>query len=217
MAVVKGPMLAEIRPELYKPGRYYLLAGGPMPRCGKLPLPIIVQTPRLFEGARVGAWGKADLVDLFARRPCLFEVDCRSLCPLGYRILRIPHSEGLPFTALLVWQSVKRYPRPGAWRDEAARHGVRWPIRSLPPYLRAGLTWVLVGHPRCFEPATGPAVPAIVEAFRVEHVEYIARSKRDHLRMVCRMAHGDLPPGLTISMPPAAAGGKKGGARACRS
>lgn len=124
-----------------KPGGTYMMAGGPMAPCGKLPLEVTV-CPCCSQGikpARGFTW-------INAQR--LFDgVECDDgHGPLGGSHGCICVLDDPPEKAGLVWIGGSHYPTPEAFLDEARTQGVSRRIPAVPQGFEVGKTWVLFAH-----------------------------------------------------------------------
>ena len=153
--------LAAWYPELYRPGRFYLigdrilapmgwrhirLPGDPEDdpygalktwpmSCGRLPFPLPPDRPAFAQLSPCGRpWTPIDLVRLVAYRQCPLP-GCRDwgfYCPLSDRIVSIAAEAEQAYPAGLVWLPTAQWPNPYNWEPAVEQCGVRWPLRYLP-------------------------------------------------------------------------------------
>ena len=178
-----------------KPGGKYLVAGGELRPCGKLPLELTV-CPTCNAGIKPSrGWTWVDSNALFESREC--EESARgdrecTTCPLHSGVGR----------AGLLWIGEVFYKSPMEWTEEAIRQGISRRIATIPNDFVIGETWVLAAHRKTIEKIcrdcggrgwvkyeeTGTNAtcqnchgrgrvwtPGIFQVFRPERIEYVVK------------------------------------------
>ena len=148
-----------------KEGGMYLMAGGFMAQCGKLPLRLDV-CPCCGGGIKPArAWTWVDAEKLFAGAECIHTI-CD--CPLDEcQIMRHPRMG-------LVWVGSRHYTNPAVFLEEATRLGVSRRIPAVPKGFVIGETRVLFAHRETwFGPSTDDRKPGIFGCFRPDRIEYV--------------------------------------------
>lgn len=159
-----------------KPGGLYMMAGGVMAPCGKLPQELTV-CPCCHAGIKPArGWTWIDPRPLFAEKPCELrkagEVACQCIL----------YSANLPERMGLLWIGEKFYPTPEDFTKEAYAQGVSRRITAVPKDFEVGKTWVAFAHRKGILVA-GDKLPdepdlflqAIVGVFRPTHIEYCVK------------------------------------------
>lgn len=170
-----------------KPGGLYLMGGGLMAPCDRLPIPLRV-CPVCGQGIKpTRGFGWIALAELLARsgaagQPC--ETDNCAACPFG---------GAAPGRAGILWVGSKFY-TPESFAREALTMGVSRRIPSVPKGLKPGETWVVLAHRKVpglgEEGQPGPGIyhegrpgPGIFHAFRPSHVEYVVQDDDDEEKL----------------------------------
>jgi hypothetical protein len=174
-----------------KPGGLYLVAGGVMAGCGKLPIPLGV-CPTCHAGVKPSrGWTWVDGDALVAGRPCAYDAtrDCRPSCPMRGDVGQVG----------LLWVGGQFYKTPGDWLREAARLGVSRRIPAVPRGFVLGETWVFVAHRQCL-PTAGVLVasddaykPGIFHAFKPSAVEYVVTGRESKKKLAALVERGITP------------------------
>jgi len=167
-----------------KPGGTYLVGGGLMAPCGRLPLPCEV-CPTCGQGikpSRGWAWVDGDKLKTLATRTC--DSDQCAACPMSdsYELGRVG----------LLWVGSKFYPDVDAFANEAKEMGISRRIAQVPRDFVVGETWVFLAHrqaiqSRCecngslgtecadCEGTLVVSTPGIFSAFKPERIEYVVK------------------------------------------
>ena len=154
-----------------QPGGKYLVSGGLMVPCGRLPIRLHV-CPVCSSGIKATrAWTWIDPRRLLVEHP---EYVCGKTycdrCPLGGAI---------PERAGLLWVGGKFYASPEAFSEEALRMGVSRRIPAVPHGFVLGETRVFLAHREvrgCGREPDEETGPGVFHAFRPERVEYVVRT-----------------------------------------
>lgn len=157
-----------------KPGGMYLVSGGLVRDCGKLPLALDV-CPTCGTGIKPArGWTWVNGTALFAGKKCYYD-DGTSLvrqckpCPLSKAIGRCG----------LLWVGERYYPSPGDFTAEAARQGVSRRISAIPHDFKIGKTLVLFAHRKAIENPDQSWSAGIFHAFTPTAIEYVVRDDDD--------------------------------------
>jgi hypothetical protein len=156
------------------PGGLYLVSGGLMDSCSRLPiaLPVCPACGAGTKPSRGWTWIAPDLLlegHLGPHEPAAHS----GRCPLG-----APGRLGE--RAGLLWIGESFYATPETFSREAAAMGVSRRISAVPRGFEVGKTWVLVAHRKAVlswaPDATEPDyAPGIFHAFLPEAIEYIVK------------------------------------------
>ncbi len=172
-----------------EPGGLYLVSGGLMAPCGKLPIPVST-CPTCGAGIKPArGWTWIDGDALAATKECDSTPLACMHCPLGKPIGRCG----------LLWIGPRSYKTPEDFIVEVLTVGVSRRIGAVPRGLEIGKTWVFVAHRKAItrvcdcvthmectgrqcecEECGGTGVvnrPAIFHAFRPTAIEYIVRDE----------------------------------------
>lgn len=125
-----------------KGGGIYLVSGGLMAACGRLPVPIDV-CPTCHHGIhRSRGWTWIDIDKFTASMPpCPITTEPQhATCAMN----------GETGRAGLLWVGTQFYPTPQSFRDEAKHMGVSRRISAVPKDFKVGETWVLFAHEKVF-------------------------------------------------------------------
>jgi hypothetical protein len=147
-----------------QPGGKYLIAGGLMVPCGKLPIPLDI-CPTCHHGIKpTRGWTWVDGDQLAANSVCGMAPHCGH-CPLAQPVGKVG----------LLWIGGQFYPTPGHWIREAQRMGISRRITAVPNSFKLGETWVLVAHRQAIPTEDGKKVPGVFHAFRPTAIEYVVK------------------------------------------
>ena len=125
-----------------KPGGLYLVSGGLMAPCGKLPIPLKV-CPTCGHGIKPSrGWTWLDGNPLVKGLNCKYEGEAHCLaCPMS----------GEPGKVGLLWVGEKFYKIPDDFTREAAIQGISRRISSIPNEFKLGETWIWFAHRKAIE------------------------------------------------------------------
>lgn len=161
-------------------GGTYLISGGLMSSCDKLPVPLTV-CPTCHGGIKPSrSWTWVDADHLLQAADCRDDFGCAG-CPLARPMGQV----GLLFIG------EKFYRTPEDFTREALRQGVSRRVPALPNGFVLGQTWVLVAHRKVAFPCPEPMLehddcqtcggtkiihaPGIFHAFKPTAVEYVVK------------------------------------------
>ena len=158
-----------------KEGGLYLVSGGLLDSCFKLPIPLTV-CPCCHAGikpSRGWTWiGKKLIEDA----PCS-KTGCKGCVPFDGSVDRFG----------LIWVGEKFYKTPYDFNKEALTQGISRRIKAVPKDFVIGETWVLLAHRKCIGAAfdSNPKddeeafTPGIFCAFKPTAIEYVVKDDDD--------------------------------------
>ena len=160
-----------------KPGGLYLVSGGLMAPCLKLPIPLTV-CPCCHAGikpARGWTWVSDQLIK---DAPCKKD-GCTGCHPFDGSVKRFG----------LIWVGDKYYSAK-AFTTEAASMGISRRISALPKDFKLGETWVLLAHRKAIrnlnvldEAPVQEFTPGIFTAFKPTAIEYVVKDDDDEEKL----------------------------------
>lgn len=145
-------------------GGTYLVSGGPMRPCGRLPIPLTV-CPTCGEGVRPCRGWRWVNGDALAATATCSHPDCDGACPMSP-----PPTMG---ECGMLWVGPRFYPTPEDFMREGAARGISRRIAAIPKRFVLGKTWVLLAHRKT---SIGSGV---FGAYRPTAIEYIVRLEDD--------------------------------------
>ena len=176
-----------------RPG-LYLVADGPAPPCGKLPVPLDV-CPACGAGARPSpGWTWINATALLAGRECkggtgsTGKASATPKTSCGNCVLRGPLGR-----AGLLWIGSRYYPTPEDFSREAREVGIARRIARVPRGFAVGETWILLAHRRAIVHADGSFSAAAFDLFVPRGIEYVVTGDESDERLRAMAARGIRP------------------------
>ncbi len=152
-----------------KVGGLYIMGGGVLRRCGRLPLPLKVCQACGGGIKQTRGWTWIDPSKLFAGIPCESRPHECIDCPLG-EITELSK-------AGLLWIGKSFYPTPRHFLQEANTMGVCRRIGAIPKGFELGKTWVFLAHPETMpgenEAGDSVMIAGVFRTFQPDRIEKV--------------------------------------------
>jgi hypothetical protein len=162
-----------------KPGGKYLVSGGAMVPCGRMPIPLD-RCPTCSCGIKAArGWTWLELSSFLKAAPT---ADGSSGCPGARSCGWCPLGPNGPARVGLLWVGSVFYAKPEAFMREAAQMGISRRIAQVPKGFEVGKTWVLLAHRK--------PEPHAFTMFRPERVEYVVRAEDSNERLAALAKQG---------------------------
>lgn len=155
-----------------KEGGLYLVSGGIMASCGRMPIPLD-RCPVCDCGMKPSrGWQWFNPRPFAEKKPCETPERCE-FCPMG---------GAMPDKAGLLWIGEAFYKTPDIFLEEARKQGVSRRVKAVPRGFEVGKTWVYFAHRKALpgpvgEDGEATFTPGLVFAFRPSEVQYVTSGK----------------------------------------